>query len=197
MRLTGVLALLATNDDGVAAEELERLHGGRVELGDRVVVRRALIDDEAVGSAHGHQSHGGRVDRQQQAPAQREQERDERVGSRCRQRVNEVLVPPLWRLERERGVGDSRLLWPENGRSRVVGLGFAAGIVGHGGDKWVRGGRRVWLRGGRAEGLGEGTGRAREADCLLCVDYKTPFTEWVEWWREGTTRSTCTSDSLT
>lgn len=38
-RLTGILSLLATNNDGVTTEELESLHGSRVERSDRVVVR--------------------------------------------------------------------------------------------------------------------------------------------------------------
>lgn len=54
---------------------------------------------------------------------------------------------------------NSRLLWPEDGRSRVVGLGFAAGIVGHGGGQ-VGSRRRVWLGADdEAEWLKEGEGQ--------------------------------------
>lgn len=50
-KLTGVLALLAAQDDGVATEEREQLHRGGVERRDRVIVRRRLVHDETVRPA--------------------------------------------------------------------------------------------------------------------------------------------------
>jgi len=100
---TGVLALLAADDDGVAPEELEELHGGGVELGDRVVVRGALIDDEAVGAA-------GR--RARSVAVWLKRERMTRPGGEG---------------------GDAPLLGAEDGRGRVVDLLCAAGVVAHAG----------------------------------------------------------------
>mmetsp|Transcript_37429 Transcript_37429/g.76302 ORF Transcript_37429/g.76302 Transcript_37429/m.76302 type:complete len:501 (-) Transcript_37429:109-1611(-) len=47
----GVAPLLALEEDGVAAEELELLHLGGAEGYDRVVVIGGVVDDEAVGGA--------------------------------------------------------------------------------------------------------------------------------------------------
>ena len=47
----GVPALLALDEDGVAAEELELLHLGGAELDDGVVVVGRVVDDEAVRAA--------------------------------------------------------------------------------------------------------------------------------------------------
>lgn len=131
-------------------------------MGDRVVIRRALIDDEAVGAAQDIPIRVVIVIVASKAPARREREARRESKQRCRQRVNEVLEPRSWRLERVREMSDLRLLWPENGRSRVIGLGFAAGIVGHGGGlecESERGSART-TRGKTAEGGGRRDRRA-------------------------------------
>lgn len=49
-KLTGGCKAYSPNDDRVTAEQLEKLHRGRIESSDRVIIGGRFIDDQAVGT---------------------------------------------------------------------------------------------------------------------------------------------------